>query len=85
MTQTIKTLLEKHQIRKNKKQKSAFIDYVSSEAEKKGYQVKVEKGAFGSRNIVIGNPKNAKAVYTAHYDTCAVMPFPNLITLRDKV
>ena len=45
-----------------------------------GYDFKVEKGAFGARNIVIGDPEAAKVLYTAHYDTCARMPFPNFIT-----
>ena len=35
---------------------------------------------FGVRNIVVGDPSRAKVVYTAHYDTCPVLPFPNFIT-----
>jgi aminopeptidase-like protein len=42
--------------------------------------MKVEKGSFGVRNIVVGDIEKAKVVYTAHYDTCAVLPFPNFIT-----
>ena len=80
MTETTQTIFEKHQIRKSRKQKTAFIDYVQSTAAKLGYESRTEKGYLGARNIVVGNPDTAKVVYTAHYDTCAVMPFPNFIT-----
>lgn len=83
MTETSKTVLEKYQIRKTKKQKSAFIEYVRSIAEQNGYECKVEKGTFGVRNIVVGSPESAKAVYTAHYDTCPRLPFPNFITPKN--
>ena len=80
MTETTQIILEKHQIRKSRKQKTAFIDYVQSTAASLGYDCRTEKGYLGARNIVVGNPDTAKVVYTAHYDTCAVMPFPNFIT-----
>ena len=80
MTETTQTVFEKHQIRKSYAQKSAFIQYVQNTATKLGYQSRMEKGYLGARNIVVGNPDTAKVVYTAHYDTCAVMPFPNFIT-----
>ena len=80
MTETTQTVFEKHQIRKSYAQKSAFIQYVQNTATKLGYQSRMEKGYLGARNIVVGNPDTAKVIYTAHYDTCAVMPFPNFIT-----
>ena len=80
MTTTTKTIFEHHQIRKTKKQKQAFRDYVESVAQQNGYSFHTEKGMFGSNNIIIGDPASAKVVYTAHYDTCPVLPFPNFIT-----
>ena len=80
MTQTTRIVFEKHQVRKSKKQKTAFIDYVQGVAAAEGYDCHVEKGYFGARNIVVGNPDRAKVIYTAHYDTCARLPFPNFIT-----
>jgi hypothetical protein len=76
-------LFEKYEIRKSKKQKTEFIDWVKGYAQDKGFDVNVEKGSLGSRNIVIGDADNAKIIYTAHYDTCAVMPFPNFITPKN--
>ncbi len=80
MTETTKAVFEKYEIRKSKKQKTAFIDYIKSTAAAEGYECHTEKGYFGARNIVVGDPNQAKVIYTAHYDTCAALPFPNFIT-----
>ena len=67
-------------VRKTKSQKQAFRDEVCAYAEKLGYSVAVEAGSFGCRNVIFGDPEQAKYLVTAHYDTCAKMLFPNLIT-----
>ena len=73
-------VLEAFPIRKSKKQKQAFRDAVQSYLRTIGYESTIEKGSLGARNIVVGNPETAKYLVTAHYDTPAVLPFPNLIT-----
>ena len=80
MTETTRTIFDNYVIRKTKKQKTAFIHYVQTTASAEGYESHTEKGYFGARNIVVGNPEKAKIIYTAHYDTCARLPFPNFIT-----
>ncbi len=80
MDTIIKEIFETYQVRKSKKQKTAFIDYTQKKAEELGWNSHVEKGAFGARNIVVGDPDKAKVVYTAHYDTCSRLPFPNFLT-----
>ncbi len=80
MEQIINDLFEKHQVRKSKKQKTAFIEYTRQRATELGWESRVERGALGVRNIVVGDPEKAKVIYTAHYDTCAVLPFPNFLT-----
>ncbi len=80
MTQTTKEVFEKYQIRKTKKQKQAFRSYVKAVAEETGCKYTEEKGSMGAQNIIIGDPESAKVIYTAHYDTCARLPFPNFIT-----
>ncbi len=67
-------------VRKSKKQKEAFRREVQSYATELGYEFKVEKGSMGVNNIVIGDPEKAKYLVTAHYDTPAALPVPNLIT-----
>lgn len=71
-------LLNKFMIRKNKKQKTKFIEWVKDNITE--YDVKIDKHSMNTRNIVIGDVDKAKVIYTAHYDTCATMPLPNFIT-----
>jgi len=75
------------QVRKNARQKSEFIEYVRSLAEEKGYSFSVEESGSlpKTRNIVIGDPETAEVVFAGHYDTCAKMPFPNLLTPRNPL
>ena len=80
------TILTDYEIRKSNKEKSRFIDYLKERLSEKGYDkekdITIEtkgKGIFKSRNIVVGNPEKAEIFITAHYDTCAVIPFPNLM------
>lgn len=82
MTETTKTIFEKYQVRKTRKQKAAFRKYAIETAESMGYTTQVEKGN-GSKNVIIGNPETAKVIYTAHYDTCARLPFPNIVTPKN--
>ena len=69
-----------YSIRKSKKHKQAFRDDVTQYVSNLGYQVTVEKGSMGSRNLVIGDPEKAKYLITAHYDTPASIGIPNFIT-----
>lgn len=80
MTTTTKEVFEKYEIRKTKKQRQAFRDYVQSVASKYGYKSSTEKVSFGGKNIIVGDVDKAEVLYTAHYDTCAKMIFPNFIT-----
>lgn len=67
-------------VRKSKKQKRAFRADVTQWLQNLGYPVCEEEGSFHSCNLVIGDPQRARYLVTAHYDTCARLPFPNLIT-----
>ena len=67
-------------VRKSKAQKQSFRASVQAYAQRLGYETRVEKGSFGSHNLIIGDPENARYLITAHYDTCARLPIPNLIT-----
>ncbi len=73
-------VLTQFPVRKSKKQKRAFREAVTAYAMSLDYPVSEEKGSAGTVNVIIGDPKSAKYLVTAHYDTCAAMPFPNLIT-----
>ena len=83
MTDYTKEILEKYQVRKTKKQKNRFIGYMQSVCKDLGYEMKLEKGQLGARNIVIGDVDSAKVIYGAHYDTAPALPFPNLLTPKN--
>ena len=80
MTPITKTILTEYEVRKNTKQKQAFRRWLIPVLQENGWSVRAEQGAFGVCNLVIGDPDTAKVIYTAHYDTCVRLPFPNLIT-----
>lgn len=83
MRETTKEIFDKYEVRKTRQEKTAFIDFTLDFAKKNGYSAEVEGGSFRSRNIVIGNPRTAKVTFTAHYDTCPRLPFPNFITPKN--
>ena len=80
MLNTPMDVLERFPVRKSGKQKAAFRAAVQGYARELGYEYREEKGSFGCRNVVLGDPERAEYLVTAHYDTCAALPFPNLIT-----
>ena len=73
-------VLTNYEVRKTKKQKSAFIAAVTAYIQSQRYCVTLEKGSRGVRNIVIGDPDKAQYLITAHYDTPASIGIPNFIT-----
>ena len=76
MTELSQTILQNWQVRRTKRQKTAFIDFMKQQFP----GLSVEEGGFGkNRNLVLGDVKNARVILTAHYDTCARMIVPNFI------
>ena len=61
-------------------QKQDFRDAVQAYAETLGYECRVERKSLSCQNVLFGDPEKAKYLMTAHYDTCAAMPFPNFLT-----
>ncbi len=80
MIQKPMDVLEAFPVRKSKKQKQAFRQEVLDYFQSLGYESMVEKGSCDAHNVIAGDPERAKYLITAHYDTCARLPFPNFIT-----
>ena len=85
-------ILTQYEIRKSNPEKTRFIEYLKARLAEAGYDpekdITIEekgKGHFLSRNIVVGNPKTAKLLIGAHYDTCAMLPFPNFMAPTNPV
>ena len=89
MSEYLSVLLEKYQVRRTKKQKEDFLFWAKAAVHAAGFPCEEEfiKGGIGggSRNLIAGDPEKAKVIFTAHYDTCAWMPFPNLVYPQNKV
>ena len=76
MTALSQKILAEYPARKTKKQKLAFIEMMRSHIP----DLRVEEGGFlHNRNLIVGDIEQAEILLAAHYDTCAVLPFPNLI------
>ncbi len=73
-------VLNQYPIRKSKAQKQEFRVGVEHYLRSLGYTTAQEQGSGGTVNLVAGDPERAGYLVTAHYDTCAALPFPNLVT-----
>lgn len=82
MNQVSQTIRDKYKVRKSKKQKEEFCNYIQDKVTTMGYPVSIErnKDLITSNNIIIGDITHAKILLTAHYDTCATFPFANFCT-----
>ena len=80
MTELSREILRDWQVRKTKAQKLRFIEFLQSRLP--GLRVE-EGGRPLCRNLVLGDPESADVIFTAHYDTCARLPFPNFITPKN--
>ena len=80
MTELSREILQNWQVRKTKEQKTRFIAFLRSRLD----GLRVEEGGLPRcRNLVLGEVESADVVFTAHYDTCARLPFPNFITPKN--
>lgn len=76
MTSFSQLILSDWQVRKTKKQKLAFIRLMQSHFP----ALRVEESKIvHNRNLVAGDWATAEFILSAHYDTCAALPFPNFI------
>lgn len=70
-----------HSVRKTKEQKSAFEKWVMARMRRMGYSPYIDgmngKDKLKHRNIIVGDPQNAKLIVSAHYDTAATIGIPD--------
>lgn len=78
-------LNQNYPIRKSDEEKHAFRRYIIERLKSKGIEARVEETKDGkNKNIIIGDPLTAKAVFTAHYDTPARSLFPNIMIPKNR-
>jgi len=80
MTSLSKEILKNYQIRKTRKQKNAFITLLQQHFPALIIQ---EGGIAKSKNLILGDVAHADILLSAHYDTCAALPFPNFIAPKN--
>lgn len=74
MNELSEYILSSFQRRKSYDEKSRFIGLIRERYP----EIRIEEKRK-TRNIVFGDPETAEYVFTGHYDTCAVLLFPNLV------
>lgn len=87
MNSISKYIIEEHQKRKSKSEKTIFRRKLIELLEKEGYAPKIDRSSdfLHSTNIIVGNPNNAKFIASAHYDTPAsLFVIPNLGMPKNK-
>jgi len=82
MRASVQELLDSYQIRKSVKQKRALIAWLDGHAKAHGYLLTKQryKGGLGC-NLIVGSPKTAKVILSAHYDTAtsALLPIVAIV------
>lgn len=75
-------VLGQYEVRKSAAQKDAFIKWACEYARELDVQAQVESSGkwLNTRNIIFGDLNTARILITAHYDTCARLPFGNPYT-----
>lgn len=76
-------ITQRFPVRRTPEQKAAFRQWIQEECGRMGYQARVEDNEK-HQNVIIGDPENAKAIFTAHYDTPVCSILPNLMTPRNR-
>ncbi len=84
MQELTREILTRFPVRKTREQKAAFRAFLKEGLTAAGYAVTEEREGklVETRNVAAGDLEGAKVVFAAHYDTCARLPFPNLIFPR---
>lgn len=73
-------------IRKTDEEKELFRNYVIGKLKQKGIDTRIETTKDGkNRNIIVGDPTQAKAVFVAHYDTPWRSLFPNIMIPKNPL
>ncbi len=79
----LNTINSFYPVRRTEEQKANFRKYIKDEAERLGWSVNTDVGKH--KNVIIGDPERARAVFTAHYDTPARSVIPNLMMPRNPI
>ncbi len=72
-------------VRNSAEQKRIFRAYALKEAERLGFARAAAENSEGHQNLVFGDVKTARVIFTAHYDTPRRSLLPNLMLVTNRV
>lgn len=81
MTELSREIWENYQVRNKKGQKADFQAFLQERLP--GLQIEEGGGIIRSKNLILGDLDSARVVFSAHYDTCTVLPIPNFLTPKN--
>ena len=76
MRKSAEVILDKYQMRKSKKQKRAFADWLRGHLSEFDYSLTEDKYSKSGINLIVGDIETAEVILTAHYDTQPNFFFP---------
>ncbi len=85
MQDYLSTIDTEHPVRNSAEQKAAFRAWALREAEHSGFTAASEAECGGHRNLIFGDARRARVLFTAHYDTPRRMIVPNLMLVTNRV
>ena len=72
-------------VRNSAEQKKAFRAWALAEAEKNGFTQASAETSEGHENLIFGDPRTARVIFSAHYDTPRRGLLPNLMLVTNRV
>ena len=79
-------ILDSYIKRKTNKEKTKFINLLENYfSDRTSLKVDNQRRLFKNRNIIFGDVEKADIIFTAHYDTCAMSPMPNMMFGRNII
>ncbi len=81
----LNTVNDRFPVRRSKDEKQQFQKFALEESERLGYSAHIDTLQNKHHNVVVGDLKSARVVFTAHYDTPASSLLPNLMIPKNPV
>ena len=76
MKKSAEIIMHEYQVRKTKKQKQAFMQWLSEHLSAYGYHMREDQYSKQGSNLIVGDVQSAEVILTAHYDTQPNFLFP---------
>ena len=79
MRRSVEILLEKYQVRRTKKHKQGFGNWLAEHLSEHGYNMSKDEYSKSGTNLIVGDAESAEIILTAHYDTPTDLLIPQIM------